>query len=154
MSGKSNYSRQIQTANIQRVKFGKKSKYHCVTALFDVINYIPDHSWWKSLPVKKGGYFIFDIFDKEKVDREGFKTTIKERGNIERYIRPLEYNGKIALLKIYLTGYDNQEFFTSEKHRIYVWSMKDIKRFCRGIFDIVEVKKTKKWQTWVKLRRK
>jgi SAM-dependent methyltransferase len=153
MSGKSQFTRQIQTGNIMRVKF-PKVKYDCVTALFDVINYIPDHDWWKKLPIKRGGYFIFDIFDKEKVDRDGFQTTIKNRGNLERYIRPLEYNGKTAILKIYLTGYDAQDFFTSEKHKLFIWSMKDIKRFCDKQFEIVEVKKTKKWQTWIKLKRK
>ena len=41
MSGRSAYSRKIQTANIQRCVFNKKIKYDCVTSIFDVINYIP-----------------------------------------------------------------------------------------------------------------
>lgn len=154
MAFRSPYASRIHVANIQRIRFSKKNTYDCITSLFDVINYIPDHSWWKKLPIKKGGYFIFDIFDKEKVIRDGFQTTIKNRGNIERYIRPMQFDGRSATLKMYLTGYDSQEFFTSEQHKIYIWSEKDIRRFAGRYFKIVEIKKTNRWQTWYKLKKK
>jgi predicted TPR repeat methyltransferase len=154
MSGKSIYNRQIQNANIQRVSFGKRYKCDCVTALFDVVNYIPNQDWWNKLPLKKGGFFIFDIYDKEKVDRDGFKTTIKNRGNMERYVRPMGYEKGIAKLRIYMTGYSFREFFEYEDHKLFIWSEKDIRKFARKNFEIVEIKKTKRWQTWFKLRKK
>lgn len=154
MMYQSTYRNYIIQANIQRVKFGKKNLYDCVTALFDVINYIPDHSWWNRLPLKSGGYFIFDIFDKQKVDKQGFQTTVKTRGYFERYIRPISYDGKVAVLKAYLSGYDEHDFLESEQHKLYIWSESNIRRMARKSFEIVEIKKTKRWQTWYKLRKK
>lgn len=133
--------------------------FDCVTALFDVINYIPNHSWWKNLPLKQGGYFIFDIWDKEKVDSEGFKQTIKKVGTAIRTITPLHnqilppfgYDGKKVDLSIMIEDKGIQFF---EQHRMYIWSYEDIIKFCGEEFEIVEVKKTKKWQTFYKLKRK
>jgi SAM-dependent methyltransferase len=144
----------IQQADI-RNSILPKHPYDCVTALFDVMNYIPEHSWWGNLPIKKGGYFIFDIWDKEKVDRDGFSSRIRNVGEIERYVWPRSYNGKVASMKIFLTGYENlNEFQVSETHLLYIWREKDIRRFARECFDVVEIKKTRTWQCWYKLRRK
>jgi len=44
-------------ANYSHIK-----KFDCATALFDVINYIPKHDWWKNLPIKKGGYLTVDDY--------------------------------------------------------------------------------------------
>ena len=125
--------------------------FDCSTALFDVINYIPKHDWWKNLPLKKGGYFIFDIWDKEKVDKMGFRMTIKAKGGITRIINPLRYDGKSVKLNVTLS---NSDFEETELHTMYVYSEKDIKKFCGKQFEIVDKKETKTWQTWLKLKRK
>jgi SAM-dependent methyltransferase len=153
MASHSEFKDRILCADITRCTFSKKRHYDCVTALFDVMNYIPRHEWWKRLPVKKGGYFVFDIWNKEKVDRDGFRSTIREAGNVERYIRPMSYDGHIVKLKIYLTGYHDREFFDVERHTMYVWSEREIRRFAGRYFKVVEIKKTKRWQTFYKLRR-
>lgn len=153
MISHSDYKEKIICSDIQRCKFWKK-KHECVTALFDVINYIPNHEWWKRIPIKKGGFLILDVWDKEKVDRDGFKSTIREVGNVERYIRPMSYDGHIVKFKIYLTGYQDREFFDVERHNMYVWSEREIRRFAGRYFKVVEIKKTKRWQTWWKLKRK
>ena len=97
-------------ANDERIYLGDITHYihhpysfDCITALFDVINYIPTHDWWKRLPLKKGGYFIFDIWDKEKVNKDGFRTTTKYRGGITRTIEPLIANETQVKLNILLT---------------------------------------------------
>lgn len=154
MIGHSEHPDKIIQADITRCTFPRKIKYDCVTALFDVINYIPFHAWWKRLPIKPGGYLVFDIWDKKKVDRDGFQSTVREVDDIERYIRPMSYDGHTVKLKIYLTGYYAREFFTTEQHKMHVWSEKEIRAFAKPHFEVVEIRKTKKWMTWWKLRRK
>ncbi len=126
--------------------------YDCATALFHVMNYIPRHSFWKRLPIKKGGYFIFDILDKKKVEKDGFSETEKTVAGVYRRITPVRCNGKFVDLEIYIMEYADVDY--TEKHRMYIYSHADIKRFCGKEFEIVEVKPTKNWTTWYKLRRK
>lgn len=124
----------------------------CVTALFDVINYISFHSWWKDLPLKKGGHFIFDIWDKDKIDRQGFSSTEKEIGGFRRRIRTPYYDGSEVVLL--LSVFNGNRHLFSESHRMYVYSHKDIEKFCGSDFEIEEVKKTRRWQTFYKLVKK
>lgn len=155
------FMREIIRGDITKLKID--SSFDCATALFDVINYIPKHDWWKNLPIKKGGYFIFDIWDKEKVDRDGFRETFKEISGIKRTISPSkiylgtalelddDYDGRRVNLNVNFC--DGFKWF-SERHTMYVHSHEDILRFCGKEFEIVDVKPTKTWQTWYKLRRK
>ena len=134
-----------------------KERFDCATALFNVINYIPSHGWWKNIPVKPGGFFIFDIYDKKKVDIEGFKETEKVVGGfgvegIRRIIKPSRYDGKSVNLNIQVYG--EQGKLVEENHRLYIYSLRNIEKFCGDNFKIVDVKPTNKWQTWYKLLRK
>jgi len=126
-------------------------RFDCATALFDVINYIPKHDWWKNIPIDSGGYWIFDIWNKEKVDKEGFQETFKRIGNVSRRITPLGYDGKEVSLKIEVSCGD-QIFI--EEHKMYVYGREDIEKFCGNEFEIVDLKPTEKWQEWYKLKRK
>jgi SAM-dependent methyltransferase len=153
MSSHSKFRDRIFQADVQRCSFGMK-KYDCVTAIFDVMNYIQSHRWWNKLPVKSGGYFIFDIFDKEKVDREKFSTTIKEMKYATRIIKPLFYDGRKVKLFVYLIGKYDLAFGVKEQHIMRIWSEKEIRKFAEPYFEVVEVKKTDRWQTWYKLVRK
>lgn len=125
--------------------------YDLVTALFDVVNYIPTHDWWDRIPVKKGGFFIFDVWDKRKVDKDGFVETKTTFAGITRTISPLSYDGKIVELQIDVED-DGWNF--REIHKMYVYSEKDIQGFCGKAFEIADVRTTKKWQKWFKLKRK
>ena len=124
-----------------------ESQFDCATALFDVINYIPRHDWWKKIPVKKGGYFLFDIWDIEKIKKEGFCTTQKQIGGVGRQITPINISFKSVDLLI--DFWDNKKEFR-EKHRMYLYSHEDILRFCGKKFGVADVKQTKNWQTWYK----
>ena len=64
-------------------------KFDLVTALFDALAYVDDHSFWKRLPVRRGGYYVFDLWDKDKVKKEGFRETVKTVGSITRTIKPI-----------------------------------------------------------------
>ncbi len=139
-----------------------KERFDCATALFDVLNYIPNHDWWSNIPVKKGGYFVFDIWSKDKIEKDGFKKTFKKVGEYARSIDPIKQSSKFVDLRITIlkTKFDNTaevgwyEPISQEIHRMYIYSLGDIKEFCGEEFQIEEIQKTKSWQTWIKCKRK
>lgn len=143
--------KRITCAGAENYSLVGYEKFDCATALFNVINYISRHDWWKNIPLKKGSYFIFDILDRKKVNKEGFKQTIKAIDGILRIITPLGPNKKEVKLNVTIAGRDIED---TELHKMYVYSESDIKRFCGRQFEIVDKKGTKTWQTWYKLRRK
>lgn len=125
--------------------------FDCALSLFDAMNYIEDHRWWAHLPLRPGGAFIFDIWDKAKVDREGFRQTKKIVGGITRTITPLSYDGKIVKLEILV---DHADGWFTEIHTMYVLSRADIIQFCGNEFDLIKTIHTDRWKTWYKLVRK
>lgn len=141
----------IIQGDITKYKCPLMGYFDCATALFDVVNYIPQHDWWKHIPIKRGGSFIFDVWDKKKVDSDGFLETFRSVDGNFRIISPLNYDGKRVDLRIECISADG---VAEEEHRMYVHSHEDIKRFCGKEFEIVEVKPTKNWQTWYLCRRK
>jgi|SRR3990167_1470212 len=150
MADRANVVEEIVCADIRN--FRMESRFDCATALFDVINYISTNDWWKNIPVKKGGYFIFDIWDKEKVNQDGFIIKAKANGTSIRIITPIGYDGKSVRLNISVFENDLPQF--EEIHQMYVYSHEDILRFCGKEFEVAEVKPTERWQAWYKLRRK
>ena len=140
---------EILKADITKIKI--ESQFDCATALFDVINYIQKHDWWNKIPVKQGGYFLFDVWDTEKINKEGFRTTIKNVKNISRNIIPINHDGKSVELLIDI--YVGKKVFR-EKHKMYLHTHADIVKFCGKEFEIDSVKATNTWQIWYKLRRK
>lgn len=133
--------------------FKTSVRFGCATALFEVINYIPQHIWWRNIPIEKGSYFIFDIWDTKKIRRDGFKKTVKKVGDLIRTIRPLNVNRRYVDLQIFVDKTETSQFLC-ETHRMYLYSHKDIQTFCGKEFEIVEVRPTEKWQTWYRLRKK
>lgn len=131
-------------------KYKTERRFDCATALFDVLNYIPKHDWWHNIPVKKGGYYCFDIWDLEKINREGFKKTIKKVGNITRRITPVNWNEKSVDLMIDVLCEDK---LFQEKHKMYLYSDADIEVFCGNEFVIIDTKQTKTWQKWYLLKK-
>ena len=132
-------------------KFKTRKRFECATALFDVLNYIPRHDWWKNIPISKGSYFIFDIWDTKKIERAGFEETVRTIGGTCRHIKPIKQTAKSVDLKIDV--YDKGAIF-SEVHRMYLHSHEDILKFCGKEFEVMMLKRTDTWQTWYKLRRK
>ena len=132
-------------------KYKHRTNFDCATALFDVVNYIPNHEWWKNLPLDEGGYWIFDCFDKTKVERDGFHETWKQVGSAFREIKPIRYCEDSVDLQIEV--WDRNIHF-KEIHRLYIYGYDDILKFCGDKFELVEVRPTRTWQLWVKCRRK
>ena len=148
MINRSKYHHRIANYDVTKAIASAWERVDLVTALFDVINYIPRHDWWKRLPLKKGGSFIFDIFDDKKVWEEGFKKTTKEINGVFREITPIRFTGKYVDLKISVT---NGEESFSEEHRLYIYSEEDIEKFCGKDFELVSTRTTDTWQKYYKL---
>jgi len=125
--------------------------FDCVTALFNVVNYMSSHKWWRHMPLRKGGYFIFDIWDAKKVDRDGFQMTVKRKEGITRVVTPIQHSEKQVVLDISIADGRREEV---ETHVLNIYSEADIMKFCGKQFKIVDKRETRTWQTWYKLRRK
>lgn len=151
MIANSLYKAKIRSMDASQIgEFETKTAFPCIIALFDTLGYIPTHNWWLKMPLNDNGYFIFDIWDKEKVDRDGFKTTLRRIDGLTRVITPLSYDGHKVELDISLTiaGWEEHE-----THTMYVWSREDIERFCGKDFIIDAMALTNKWQTWYRLKK-
>jgi SAM-dependent methyltransferase len=125
------------------------NKVDCVTAIWDVLNFIPKHDWWAKLPLPKGGCFVFDIWDKDKIEQDGFRTTTKQRGDVLRIIIPERRGNKVRLNVIVQTD----TVAHAESHIMYLYSHADIEKFCGKHYKIEDTKATKTWQKWYLLRR-
>lgn len=134
--------------------FTMDSRFDCATALFDVINYIPTHKWWKNIPVKKDGFFVFDIWNTKKIERDGFRDTFKKAGFLSRKISPVGQSEKHVDLRIDIVDFAARKKLVSEIHRMYLHTHDDILEFCGKNFEVVEVVSTTSWQTWYKCLRK
>lgn len=126
-------------------------EYDLVTALFNVVNYVRHNYWWKHIPLKKGGYFIFDVWDYDKVSEEGFKQTIRNIDGVTRIIKPKPLKNKTVELKIKTI---QEGKYHDETHTMYLYNEMDILNFCGKHFSIEDIRMTQGWQTWFKLKRK
>lgn len=131
--------------------FKTRQRFKCATALFDVVNYVRHQDWWQNLPIQKGGYYVFDVWDTEKIFHEGFKETRKTIGEVTRIITPVHCGEKQVILKIRIQSKIEQ---FEEYHTMYLHTKEDLLEYCGTDFRVVEIKPTERWQTWWKLRRK
>lgn len=130
--------------------------FDLMTALFHVVNYTPHGYWWGDMPLKKDGYFIFDVLDKKKVRKDGFQKTTRTIGDYEpnqitRTITPVEYHDDFVVMDI---EFDYEGEIRKEQHKLFLHSEEDIRKFAGNNFEIVDVKPTETWTTWYKLKRK
>lgn len=128
-------------------------KVDCVISLFNAVGYIGLEKCLKYIPLKKNGYFIFDIFNEERIKKEGFNIMIKEYNWGTVQINPVWSNRHEAKLKILVVP-AKKKFFT-EYHRIFLYSSLDMKRVCHNYgYKITDIKPTETWAIWYRLQRK
>ena len=151
MINQSRYKDRIFNHDINHIEGFFKGTFDVVTAMFDVLNYLENHDWWEHLPLERGGYFIFDIWDKEKIIKEGFLVTANRVNEVTRSIVPIEVTENKVKFNVRL---DSSKDSITESHTMYLHSFDDILDYAFGKFDIVDVQRTERWQTWFKLRRK
>jgi hypothetical protein len=86
----------------------------------------------------------------EKVKKEGFETTNKIIGGVNRVIVPNRKFADRVDLDIIV---DNNGELITETHNMFIYTKMDIIRFCGNSFKIVDIVKTNSWQIWYKLIR-
>lgn len=151
MINKSPYKSKIFQCDAQNLPPFKR-EYDLVTMLFDVINYIPAHDWWARLPLKKGGFLIFDIWDAEKIKRQGFTHSLRKFDGISRKVTPLHFTWSRDIeLKIQINDGVSQ---FSENHKMYLYSHDDLLEFAGNAFHLIDIKETQSWQKWYKFQKR
>ena len=129
-----------------------KFKYDLVTMLFDVINYIPKHDWWGKLPIKNGGYLVFDTWDSEKIKKDGFSQSFRKFNGISRKVNPLHLTWDRDIELKLLVNDGVSEFV--EIHKMFLYSHDDILESAGNEFQLIDIKETKTWQIWYKFQKK
>jgi len=129
-----------------------ENRFDCITALFDVVNYIENNTWWKYLPLSPKGYFIFDVWDFDKIMEDGFHTSTTENGEVKRIISPGKVTTKKGKLSIKLTIRTSiGRRHAKEEHTMYLHRHKDIVSWCKKKLMVVDTKVTDTWQKWYKM---
>lgn len=129
----------IQTTRI-------KDEFDCAIAMFNVVNYTPDLGWMKNIPLKKGGCFIFDVWDASEIKR--FSKTVRDLPDgSQRIIEPF-HASDCVILKVSIPQHNIIEY-----HKMYVHSGEILgtalkKRFCH-----IDYLKTEGWNIWIKAKR-
>ena len=152
MVSRSKFKDKIYCGDITNIDpFTFRSKFDAATALFDVVNYVDQNKWWKYLPLVAGGYFVFDIWNKEKVVNDGFRISIKIVNGTARIIQPIYQDETKVRLQVTVTS---STIHTNEIHEMYLYSTADVMEFAGEEFEIADIKTTESWQQWFKLKRK
>lgn len=145
MISRSKYKDRILHADIcDLIKAEEDLSFQCVTALFDVVNYMPTLDWMQLLPLDDGGCFIFDVWDAEKAERDGFSPTMRSIDGVSRVITPFVDGKEVHLHMDINTPTSHIE----EKHIVFLHTKNDIISAMDGVLRIVDVKSTNTWQTW------
>ena len=142
----------IKYMNIPLQDLDYETKFDCVFALFNVMGYTLLELSLGKIPIAKDGIFIFDIWDKDKVKKDGFTITIKEYSWGKVIIYPLKEKTGIAKLKIAVMPKKGKSFV--EYHTVRSYSLGDIEKLCQKYSYLFECKDTNSWVTWYKLIKK
>lgn len=127
-------------------------KVDCVMALFNVVGYIGLEKCLKYIPLKRNGYFIYDIWDKNKVQKYGFMKIEKifKWGKI--LISPVWNNLNVVKLLIEIKPKKGDSL--KEFHFIKFYSLKDINIIGKKYgYKVIETKPTETWVKWFKLQK-
>lgn len=146
MRGQAGKPNHITIGDIRDIEYGLFAPFECVTALYDVVNYVDDLSWVDRLPLKRGKFFIFDIWDYDKIKRDGFEKRRKAIKGFDRTITPHIKTKRKVLLDVQCNG-------MAERHDMTLWTLDDINA-CATKYNLTDIKFTSTWQLWVKLQRK
>lgn len=129
-------------------------KVDCVMALFNVVGYIGLEKCLKYIPLKRNGYFIFDIWDNSKVSSYSYG---KKLLNDDEYRESfLTRKGKDRVkVDIAIFNKFNRKVF--EEHLLTIYSKQTINSICKRygykIKDIRESSDNSDWTVWYCLQR-
>ncbi len=125
----------------------------CVMSLFNVMGYVLLEDCISSLPLKKDGYFIFDVWDAAKFLRQPPEVKVKYFSNDKfRVAIPNRETERMIKINFFIGSDKGIESF--ETHYVEGYFKNDIKQLCKKAgYTIVQSMPTNTWTTWWKLRK-
>jgi len=127
-------------------------KVDCAMALFNVMGYCFLEECLPHLPLKRGGYFIFDIWDASKFKQYPPVPKVKYFGLAYRVAIPKQISKR--LLRIDYIIVEGKEVKVFERHFVQGYFQKDIEQLCKlHNYKISDIKPTKEWTCWYKLQK-
>lgn len=121
----------------------------CYTALFNVIGYCNLEKIIAQMKQPKGGVFIFDVWDRGRVEKEGFGDKIKKFSWGKVVITPACDEFNEWELKIEVIPKKGKPIL--EYHSVVPYHINFIETLCRKYGYQGVRKNTKTWTTWYKL---
>lgn len=127
--------------------------FKCYFALFNVIGYCNLENILSCLNQPSGGIFIFDVWTKDKFDKEGFTEKIKRFKWGSRTIRPFEtdYSDGSYRQILEIIVKPKGQVGIVEYHSVRAYSLHEIEELCRKYSYKGERKDTDNWTVWYKL---
>ncbi len=128
----------------------------CIVAMFNVLGYVLLEDCIQYLPIKKGGYFIFDVWDASKFKKQPPKIMIKRFNLKYRIAVPRQISKRLIKINYFIVDETPEEdvLDSFESHYVEGYFKKDIQDLCKEHgYKIVAIKPTKKWTVWYKLQK-
>lgn len=128
----------------------------CVVAMFNVLGYVLLEDVIQYLPIKKGSYFIFDVWDASKFKINPPKLEIKRFGFKYRVAVPRQISERLIKINFFIVNEAPEEdvFEGFETHLVEGYFKEDIQDLCKKHgYRIVAIKPTKTWTMWYKLEK-
>ena len=124
--------------------------YDTVFALFNVVGYVDIEKFIENLPLKKGGYFIFDCWMMSGTEPQ---TTRKNFGSLTKRVLPIYDGVSHYTMEIILT--EGNKILSDEIHTVRKYSEGEIEKgICRGYgYEVVDIKYDAGWTKYYKLRK-
>jgi len=130
----------------------KLPKFTCILAMFNVLGYVLLEDCIQYLPIQKGGYFIFDVWDAKKMAENPPKVSVTHFKDWLRIGTPTLISKR--LLKINYKIVYMEEIRTEENHYVQGYYREDIEKLCEKMhYKISGIKETDSWTVWYKLQK-
>jgi len=128
-------------------------KFDAVFAMFNVVGYADLIYYLERLPLKKGGYFIFDCWDSSVVESQPPEYYTSNFGSIDRVVNPT-IKDYFPYQRLEITIVKDHKPLFSEIHIVRSYYLDEITTLakCCG-YELVEFKNKPGWVTWIKLRK-
>ena len=128
--------------------------FDCIVAMFNVLGYVLLEDVIQYLPINKGGYFIYDVWDASKFKKSPPKIEMKRFGFKYRVAVPKQISERLININYFIVNetYEEDRFEGFESHYVEGYFKKDIQDLCKKHgYRIVAIKPTKTWTVWYKL---
>ena len=143
---------QTNFGDIKEYNYSQMNKVDAIFAMFNVVGYADLIYYMDKLPLKKGGYFIFDCWDGGVIEEAPPEYNCRTFGDIDRIVVPvINYP---PFVKLQITIVKNHKPLFTEDHIIRSYYISDIKNLCKAFgYKLVATKNDEGWAMWVKLKK-